>query len=148
MLKKISNCLFCNSELPLIEGKRKREFCNGNCRNKYYYKKSREGVSPKKVGRPKGILEVIMEREKEVEKKLKEVPLFKTKKEIVEPIIKDEYGQNPILTYIEKVHKEIEAIRSEKLPAHRNTTWGKKSWEAEQKQKIKELQNKLNENKP
>ncbi len=46
-------CKECGKEVTLVEGRRKREFCNPACRNKFYYKLSRVGVPEKKRGRPK-----------------------------------------------------------------------------------------------
>lgn len=43
--------------------------------------------------------------------------------------------------------KQIEAIRAEKCPEHRNTPLGKKAWQMEQNKRIEALQNQLNGNK-
>lgn len=48
----MKQCLYCGSSVEIIEGRKPKQFCGYNCRNKYYYKKSREGLPPKKRGRP------------------------------------------------------------------------------------------------
>jgi len=42
-----------------------------------------------------------------------------------------------------EILQQIAAIKAEKIPAHRDTLLGKKSWQAEQQKRISELQNKL-----
>lgn len=42
-----------------------------------------------------------------------------------------------------EIMRQIEAIRSEKIPPERNTVYGKKSWQIDQQKRIQELQNKL-----
>lgn len=49
----MSKCLFCENDVPQKDGKRARLFCNGNCRNKYYYKLATVGKPKKSGGRPK-----------------------------------------------------------------------------------------------
>jgi hypothetical protein len=49
----MNKCLFCGAELKSVEGKKERQFCNGNCRNKHYYKIKTSGQIKKKTGRPK-----------------------------------------------------------------------------------------------
>ena len=49
----MSKCQFCEKEVPQKDGKRARLFCNGNCRNKYYYRINAANKPKKKAGRPK-----------------------------------------------------------------------------------------------
>ena len=49
----MNKCQYCEKEVPQKDGKRARLFCNGNCRNKYYYQKQAANKPKKKVGRPK-----------------------------------------------------------------------------------------------
>ena len=49
----MSKCLFCETDVAQKDGKRARLFCNGNCRNKYYYKINAANKPKKKAGRPK-----------------------------------------------------------------------------------------------
>lgn len=49
----MKKCLYCGSSVEILEGRKPKQFCGYNCRNKYYYKKSREGLPIKKRGRPK-----------------------------------------------------------------------------------------------
>lgn len=43
----------------------------------------------------------------------------------------------------EEIEKQIQAIKAEKIPAERNTTFGKKVWETDQIKRIDELQKQL-----
>ncbi len=43
-----------------------------------------------------------------------------------------------------EIYQKIAAIRAEKIPDYRNTSLGKKVWQKEQDDKIRELQKKLN----
>lgn len=63
-----------------------------------------------------------------------------------QPLTEVECTPNPPTTLDEQeLKKQIEAIRAEKIPEHRNrSTLGKKSWEAEQKQRILEIQEQIN----
>jgi len=63
-----------------------------------------------------------------------------------QPLTEAECTPNPPTTLDEQeLKKKIEAIRAEKIPEHRNrSTLGKKSWEAEQKQRILEIQEQIN----
>lgn len=38
----MKNCLFCNSELTHVPGRKEKSFCNSKCRNSYFYQKSQE----------------------------------------------------------------------------------------------------------
>lgn len=52
----MNDCLFCGKEVVTKPGKKPRQFCGGNCRNKHYYKVANEGKIRKKPGRkPKGV---------------------------------------------------------------------------------------------
>lgn len=50
---KIGYCLFCEKDIEIKAGKKPRQFCNGNCRNKHYYRQANAGKPKKPVGRPK-----------------------------------------------------------------------------------------------
>lgn len=49
----MKHCLNCNTEIEDTPGRRPKQFCGANCRQKYWQKKSREGQEPGKAGRPK-----------------------------------------------------------------------------------------------
>lgn len=102
----IVKCLCCEKMVTQVGGKKKREFCNGNCRNKYYYREARKGVEPKKKGRPKKTF--LQEHTETVEKKRIELAnkiafMPATEKaydgnQINRRYLGDEIGQMPYIT--------------------------------------------------
>jgi hypothetical protein len=49
----MNDCLFCGQEVEQKEGKKPRLFCDGNCRNKHYYRLKAAKREKKPIGRPK-----------------------------------------------------------------------------------------------
>ena len=56
---------------------------------------------------------------------------------------KEEPKQVPIADLNEAIFRQIAIVRAEIIPPHRNTIIGRKAWDAEQRQRIIELESKL-----
>ena len=121
-------CLECGKKVVQTPGKRKKEYCDSTCRTKYW-KKSKDlalkqaGKVKKGRGRPK-----------------KEVQAPKT---VIEGPIKEVLQEASKETAKLGVEAMINAIKAEKIPAHRDTLYGRKSWAIDQQKRIKELENQL-----
>ena len=44
----MDQCKHCGKELSHVEGRKKKAFCNANCRNKYFYAKNKKLVQEAK----------------------------------------------------------------------------------------------------
>jgi len=166
----MSNCKNCGNPIQSHSGRRPREFCDNNqkCRNEWFRKN-------KKVETHKIIPMEEWKEIKEQLNKVSLIPLMSIEevKKMIDGMggnrsqddIERELGKNkPQETSktekqanVSKKEKEapvapensieaqIEAIKAENVPPHRNTAWGKKSWQIEQDQKIAELEKQLAE---
>ena len=139
-------CLNCGESLVDQSRRNNRVFCNTTCRSNYWQKSNRLEKQGKSV---EEIIKLLA-----VKKKPKVVHLtpdnkheFDFLKERAKDIpqeTKDKVHRMMNELEVEGIKKQIEAIRAEKIPAHRNTSMGKRSWEIEQKNRIAELQKQLN----
>lgn len=125
----MDNCKHCGTDLIHVPGRKKKDFCNVNCRNKWFYAERKrllaealksmaqlppDYVNVKKVG--------ILTKDGEVK------PLVLPKPKINN----------------EAILSQIAAIKAEKVPKERDTLNGRKSWQIDQNKRIIELQDKLN----
>lgn len=133
----MSTCLNCPKEITQTEGKRSRKFCSDSCRQQYWVKSKKakplleEGKLYSYVG---GQL----------------IEFVKPNKDAYDGAIINRFVlEEPIMqsTKVLNVHisHQIAEIRAEKIPAHRNTSIGKKSWEIEQLNRIGELKKQINQ---
>lgn len=131
-------CLNCEKTVKQTEGKRPKSYCDSSCRQKHWQKKNKEAHPPaRKPGRPK---------------KEKKPPILLTVTEI-DNVIMERDGltavrQEPVeLVDKEAIQTQISQIKAEKIPDHRNKSiMGRRSWEGDQKKRIKELEIKINAN--
>ena len=106
------------------------------------------------LGMPKTTLQKAIKGERKLPKKwavkLKEA--FGNKEAAVLPPVCDlkpsesRKSNNPVDTIKSEndlIYEQIAAIRAEKIPPHRNTSLGKKSWDIEQQKRIDELSARL-----
>lgn len=131
-----NKCKFCGSKIKIVEGRRKREFCNSNCRNKFYYKQSRVGVKPKPKGRPP-------KKNKEDAEKI-QPEIKETVKTALDDIDKKheprtEYTQKEKDIMIERI---LQLQREIDNPA-KDPPMGQLKWIAIRKEELKQLTQKL-----
>lgn len=111
----MTKCLDCGSDVAQKEGKRPKLFCNGNCRNKYYYKKKAANKPKKKVGRPK---KDAAPKDKDwalnfakIAYKEQSAPAFDGKK--MNRYLGDEIGQMPPLDQKQETQLQIDKLTAE-----------------------------------
>jgi hypothetical protein len=51
----MDKCLHCGNDLTHVEGRKKKSFCNVNCRNKYFYAKNKKLVEQARQIVPKPV---------------------------------------------------------------------------------------------
>lgn len=115
------NCLNCNKELEQIKGKRERKFCNSTCRSNFWQKENRKNKLPL----PKDYVEM---KDIRISENILHTDTIKENIEVIDN---------------SEIEKQIAEIKEEKIPAERDTPFGKKIWSAEQEKRIVELKNKL-----
>lgn len=128
-------CLNCGKAVKQTTGKRAKTYCNEKCRQTHWQKKNKEAHPPaRKPGRPK---------------KEEKAPLVVTITEIDNVVTERRdlkvMSQEPVeLVDKGELQNQIAAIKAEKIPKHRDTTFGRKSWAIDQQKRIQKLQNDLN----
>jgi len=143
-------CLNCQKAVNQTPGKRPKLYCSPKCKAEYFKKKQPVDPSKRGPGRPKKSKEneewangVLAENQKNhlnnfaISMPTGVVPGEKPKPEFEYKGVADTKLNN------EAILKEIEAIKSEKIPTERNTSNGRKSWAYDQKKRIQELESKL-----
>lgn len=124
-------CLNCGKPVKQTPGKRTKTYCDANCRQKHWLKKSKEANPSKRgPGRPKKTSVIQLD--------IREIDNVVTEWAGLTVVVKE-----PIITDNTDVLKQISAIKAEKIPSHRDTLYGRKSWAADQKKRIQELEAKL-----
>lgn len=148
-------CLNCGKAVKQTQGKRAKTYCDEKCRQTHWQKKNKEAHPPaRKPGRPKKET-VIPEEEVMAEKIIIAVPdAEKDKKSTIDKEAAKVLPFNPsklqqeyeevAQSEKEDIQKQIAAIKTEKIPKHRDTTFGRKSWAIDQQKRIQKLQNDLN----
>lgn len=133
----MDKCLNCGKDLVHVEGRRKKKYCDENCKGQFFRKVKHE---PKYV------------QIETFNKMLGEYELAKLKlQEFLNPSdkrvdIQDNKPSLPIETPLadnSEILQQIDAIKAEKIPPERNTTNGRKVWAIDQAKRIKELESKL-----
>lgn len=131
----MEKCLHCSAPLKHIPGRKQKSFCNANCRNKYFYaqrKKQIEDARAILVSLPADYVDIkkigVITKDGEVK------PVFPKPENVC--LVSPAPDNDEIL-------KQILAIKAEKIPKERDTPFGKKAWEFDQKKRIKELENQL-----
>jgi hypothetical protein len=141
----MKDCLQCSKPLVHVPGRKEKSFCDVNCRNKYFYAQRK-----KQILDAKAIL-VSFPADSGGAKPLTFAKPNKKPREIATVDPMEEVHLAAECSYdsprIDEgaIREQIKIIKAEKCPAYRNTSIGKKSWEIEQKKRIKELENKLNQ---
>lgn len=125
----MDNCKHCGTDLIHVPGRKKKDFCNVNCRNKWFYAERKRLLAEalkSMVQLPPDYVNV------------KKVGIL-TKDGEVKPLVlpKPKINNEAILS-------QIAAIKAEKVPKERDTLNGRKSWQIDQNKRIIELQDKLN----
>jgi hypothetical protein len=132
-------CLNCNSQLEQSEGKRSKVFCDSTCRSNYWQRSEaleKQGKNAEEI-----VAYLAKNFATKRPKKLKNFHkvIAETPQEVVEYVKEVMDDQEN-----EDIKRQIAAIKAEKIPEHRNkSSFGRKSWEMEQKNRIEELQKQL-----
>ena len=108
-------CKNCNKEIILSEGRRKKETCSDLCRQAFHQNKIKEfknKLSP--LSEPIKIKSVLQ----------------------VMPVINEVPKSSKVNIDRLEAEAKIKEIQAEKIPDHRNTSIGKKSWQYEQDKRI------------
>lgn len=50
----MTSCLQCNKELTHIEGRKKKHFCDNNCKNKHFYAERQKLIKAALAAKPNG----------------------------------------------------------------------------------------------
>lgn len=160
----MENCLHCSKELIHVPGRRKKSFCDVNCRNKYFYSKRKKEIEAarallvplpsdyvmfKKVSAvtKDGVIQQISTSGKKVSDltrptgilKPQERPMTNYSINTAAPQVAAANDNPQRMDIVDK----ITAIRAEKCPKERDTPLGRKSWELEQNKRITELKSQL-----
>lgn len=109
-------CVFCGTPTPQVEGRKPRKYCSDTCRQKDWQARNKSKAP-------------IKTKEKTTAKDGEDSKIEMAESQ---PIDKD------------TIEKQISSIKDEKIPKHRDTPLGRKSWAIEQKKRIEDLQNKMN----
>jgi hypothetical protein len=117
-------CLNCKTDVPQTPKKRPKLYCSEKCRIEFFRKKKPMG----KRGRPKK--EVVEVKETEPQTAVSG---------LMDEVLKEASINNAKLG----IEAMIAAIKAEKIPAHRDTSNGRKAWVFDQKKRIQELENQL-----
>lgn len=137
-------CLECGKELIQTPGKRPKQFCNVTCRSNYWQKKNRAEKERGKPGRPKNT--PIVTPPPERDNALINAARGRDSNGInMDEVAVANRAQKKSRGGAGDILQRIDAIRAEKIPADRNTSNGRKSWAFDQKKRIQELENQLNE---
>jgi len=150
----MDNCKQCNATLTHVEGRKKKSFCDLNCKAKFYYEAKKE---PKYVHKST-FEKVKAERDMYLAKLKRENPAVSGRMidinkisasvDVSAPETIDEKVNNVIKSLVrsdnDAILAQIKAIEEEKIPAERNTTLGKKVWANDQRKRIEELKKLLN----
>jgi hypothetical protein len=131
-------CLECGKKVPQTPGKRKKEYCGPTCRTKFWKKKRDAGKEKKSRGRPKRVAVV---ENKPVSRPETEKAVQPT--QVIEGPIKEVLKQASEENAKLGIEAMIAVIKAEKIPSHRDTSNGRKSWAFDQKKRIQELENQL-----
>lgn len=115
-------CPICKKEFNEKTGRRPKRFCSDGCKVKFWNAFKKANTKPREPQ-----IQDLNEFTNQVPNLTKEPP-------------KSNYT---ITANREEILKQIEKIREEKLPEHRNTSIGRKSWAFEQSNRIKSLQKQL-----
>lgn len=130
----MTNCLQCGKELTHVEGRKRKHFCDNNCKNKHFYAERQKLIKAALSNRPQISVQDLTKGTQEV-------------KSITEPLPTTNYTitpKPPTTLDEQELKKQIADIRAEKIPAHRDSTLGRKSWQQEQQKRISELQKQIN----
>lgn len=142
-IRGMKDCLQCSKPLVHVHGRKEKSFCDVNCRNKYFYAKRKKEIEDAKVllvSIPTDYAEVKPLTFAKPHKKPRESAYVDPGAEVQ---LTSECSYDSPKIDEEAIREQIKAIKSEKCPAHRNTSIGKKSWQMEQDKRIQELENQL-----
>lgn len=143
----MDKCLNCGKPLAHIPGRRKKKYCNENCKVQLYYKNNPDKRPHKKAK----VREDKPLKFPQPHKRPKETQDLKELDRLIEyaPAIEESYNgpENSAVDQLrrEEIMSQIEAIKAEKIPPERNkSTVGRQSWAYDQKRRVEELQKQLN----
>lgn len=138
----------CGKELIHVEGRKKKKYCNQKCNNADWQK--RHYIPSTKIPKTKRI--PIEEYQKLIfnSKPLKSETIELLNENVIvygleqksydcDKIDNPQGEPNIPNPSKEQIEKQIAEIRKEKIPAHRDTVFGRKSWKIEQDKRINEL---------
>jgi len=132
-------CLNCKNDVEQTEGKRRKLYCSPKCRVAFCRKRKPAKKSTRRPGRPKKTTidpAKIQEKIAEVRESIKDIPILYGPMKEVLAVASEENTQLGI-------EAMIAIIKTEKIPSHRDTSLGRKSWAAEQQKRINDLESKL-----
>jgi len=145
----MNKCLNCEKEIVSIEGRRAKKYCDnkGKCKGEYFRKQKKPSQYVNKAtfdeleSRYNQLINAARGRDENGVNN-DEV------KNTVDTYWEEHKNDNPEkaefdAVYNKEILSQIAAIKSEKIPAERNTQLGKKSWDNDQRKRISELQSKL-----
>ena len=131
-------CPVCKIEFDEKTGRRPKKFCSDPCKVKFWNSQKKVVVkdyTKQSTGTTQNLNE----------KKETNFTIDTNKPDMVRKS-PEGYVEGQDYTYSlseDQVKKQIEAIRAEKIPDHRNTPMGKRSWQIEQQKRIGELEKQL-----
>lgn len=144
----------CGKEITQYTGRRPKKYCSVACRNAHYKvlfpsKKKENKIDP---------LKLLSQFKFEIMYYDSDLKIFRepTQEELMSAMAKFKatdqqkkardyaHGKSETPTDANaEIQAQIKSIQSEKIPAHRDTIYGRKSWAIEQQARIDELKKKL-----
>lgn len=133
-------CLNCKKPVAQTPKKRSKLYCSEKCRVQFFRANASDGKPKRGRGRPRKIDAGVIQAEiRGVKTQLAEkgTPVLKGP---MKEVLQEVSMENAKLG----IQAMINAVKAEKIPAHRNTSiWGQKSWKLEQQKRIQELEKQL-----
>lgn len=145
-MSKETKCLFCGKAIKQTEGRRERKYCDngGKCRQKHWVQKKKIAVNKQYLELPKVFVVVgklsLLNKENVIiavfeDGEFKPINAVVKKKETVPQKTKSTNKQ---------LVDEYNAVKSSKVPKDRDAFLGRKVFEKEKEQKLKEIELKMN----
>lgn len=140
MIQKRETCLYCGQKMESKTAKKK--FCTPLHRVYYNRELNRGAITEVSVPCPVTAKAAVALHNAENSGQFTKTHLM-TKKQL-EEINRPQKSKLEEAIAETAILKEIETIKSEKIPKERDTPMGRKAWQMDQQKRIQELQNKLN----
>lgn len=126
--KYMDKCLTCGKEIQQTAGKRERKYCGDSCRQIGFLKRNKKHQPMKCLP-----FEEWNKMVSDNQALLAQQKKYNTQ----------EPRENNLASLVYDLERQLKEVKEEKIPDHRNTSLGKRSWEIEQAKKVSDLQGAL-----